>query len=288
MNDKNLKKIRDVFSNEDLVIITVIAAGFLASAVIFIFRLGIPPIITAVLLGTAVSALVYRFLGGIHVDTSFAVGALKVSGTMAALIGCAYFINGQLEKQIQHNMDQLFTPHVNTWFAVDKSTGAPLQVRVTGAGKIALPDSESVVHIPLTLRPDGDSWLVLSRQNSQIPLGSLSENDLKNAGVAVDFNSQLNNFVVTDRLPPGTVNYHLDPLPFKLHTQQFNQDYSHFSLISSSGDTLYNGSIYRKQAQILSINTSWYLVAVVEVNHLPADGHPYAKFAIGEIIAEID
>ncbi len=286
MNNHNFKKIRDVFSNEDLVVIAVIAAGFLGSAFIFIFKLSIPPIVTSILLGTAVSALVYRFLGGIHVDTRFAIGALKLSGTMAALIGCAYFINGELEKQIQHNMDQLFTPHYTTWFAVDKQTGAPTKVRVTGAGKIALPDSQSLV--PLSLKVDGDVWLILPRQENRLPLGSLAKEELENSNLKIRLAAQLNNFLVTDRLPPGTVNYHLDPLPFKLHTEQYNQDYSHYNLLSSNGDTLYAGSIYRKQAQVIAIDTSYYMVAVVEVNHLPLDGHPYAKFAIGEILAEID
>jgi hypothetical protein len=281
MNSSPSDLVKKALATEDIVIIAVIALGFLGSALFFIFNLTIPPIVVAILLGAAVSALVYRFLGGIGSDTTFAIGALKLSGTMAALIGCAYFINTELETQTRHDMDRLFRPHVDRWYAVDKNDGNPITVSVTGAGEIDIPPSPVRERIPLTLLEDNNRFLVSTRAENV--LGSISSQELARIGLSFSLGPQLQHFVVTDRLPPGTVNYNLDPLPFKLETGSFSREYSHFRLTGSDATALYEGSIYRKQTQIIRLDTRYYLIAVVEVNHLPQDGHPYAKFAIGEI-----
>jgi hypothetical protein len=283
-----LKKTHKVFSTEDIVIITVIALGLLGSVIIFLCNASVPPIVISILLGTGISALVYRFLGGITVDTSFAIGALKLSGTMAALVGCAYFINTELEKQTMHNMDRLFDPHVSRWFALEKSTGVPLEVNVAGVGDIDIPEKAALEAIPLSVRKKDESLLVVPRKESKLPLGSLNKKELKNAGFTISIGSSLDKFVVTDRLPPSTQRYSLNPLPFRINTGAYSQDYSHFELTNSNGESLYSGSIYRKQAKIISIDNKYYVIAVVEVNHLPIDGHPYAKFAIGELMAGIE
>ena len=57
----------------DIVLISVIIIGFIGSVVIYMSDIMIPAIIISVLLGSAVSALVYRFLGGISSDSSFTV-----------------------------------------------------------------------------------------------------------------------------------------------------------------------------------------------------------------------
>jgi hypothetical protein len=62
----------------------------------------VPPIVVSFLLATGLAALTYKYLGGIE-GASFAVGALKLGGTLAALVGIALLINSQLMKQISHN-----------------------------------------------------------------------------------------------------------------------------------------------------------------------------------------
>ena len=65
---------------EDWVLLSVIAVGVLTSVLVPIFSLPVPSVIIAFLLGMAIAALVYRFLGGIDATDSFRVGALKLSG----------------------------------------------------------------------------------------------------------------------------------------------------------------------------------------------------------------
>jgi len=53
----------------------------------------------AVLIGTAVATLTFRYLGG-TAPTTFSLGALKLSGSAALLVGVTYFGNQELNKQI--------------------------------------------------------------------------------------------------------------------------------------------------------------------------------------------
>jgi hypothetical protein len=59
-----------------------------------------PPMILAMLLGIAVAALTYRYLGG-SAKSEFKVGLLKLTGSAALLIGTAWFANEGLSKQME-------------------------------------------------------------------------------------------------------------------------------------------------------------------------------------------
>ncbi len=60
----------------------------------------VPPIVVSFLLATGLAALTYRYLGGIP-GTSLTIGALKLGGTLAALVGIALLINNQLVPEVQ-------------------------------------------------------------------------------------------------------------------------------------------------------------------------------------------
>lgn len=272
-------------ATEDIVIVSVIALGFLGSSMTYAFKVDIPPIVIAVLLGSAVSALVYRFLGGIPVDTTFTVGALKLGGTMAALVGCAYFINTQLEKQTL-NLDKLFVPHFNEWFAMQKQVPVPIEVKVRGR---AIPKPGTVFrNAPLGLERDGADFVV-SPKDDAFPLGRLTGQELQRAGLFNSLAPKLEPFLVTPRLPPDSANYDMDPIPFQLSTKRYGGDFSRFVLVDGQGKEVHRGSIYRKQTEIVRIGEKRYLIAVVEVDHEPAEGRrPYAKFAMGEIQLQVE
>lgn len=83
---------------EDKVILWVIVLGFVGGSVLHLaFRA--PAILVSVLIASAVAALVYRFLGGIPAETTFAMGGLKLGGSLAALVGVAFLVNHALELQ---------------------------------------------------------------------------------------------------------------------------------------------------------------------------------------------
>lgn len=58
-----------------------------------------PPMLLSVLLGTAIAALTYRYLGG-TIGSQFSVGVLKVAGSAGLLLGMVYLTNEGLSKQM--------------------------------------------------------------------------------------------------------------------------------------------------------------------------------------------
>lgn len=279
-------KLKTGLSAEDVVIVTVIALGFGGSALVSVIQVDVPPIIVAVFLGSAVSALVYRFLGGIAEETTFTMGALKVGGTMAALLGFSYFINGQLVNQTL-NLNELFEPHVNQWFAMEKETAVPIRVKIRGVrDDIPKPAHNALENTQLEVKRE-DAGFSVFPLGADFPLGRLNARELRSAGLYTSVGQKLEPFVVTRRLPPDSANNDLDPIPFWLATKRYGGDFSRYALIDKAGDEVYRGSIYRKQTEIVKVDGRVYVIAVVEVDHEPEEGNqPYAKFAIGEMQLE--
>jgi hypothetical protein len=81
-------------SGEDKVVICFALLGLIGSVVLH--RLNLPSVIISVFLSAGITALVYRFLGGIQ-GASFRVGALKLGGAIAALVGVAFWIDGRMD-----------------------------------------------------------------------------------------------------------------------------------------------------------------------------------------------
>jgi len=271
--------VTDKLGTEGMVVVAVMALGFLVSVLNFVLGWRLPPIIIAVMLGSAVAALVHRFLGGIAAETTFAVGAVKLGGSMAALVGCAFFINSQLEKQTL-NLDELFQPHYSEWLAISRQTSLPMELKVMGT--TLRPPERPFETARLRLRREGSEFIVLA-SDGEFRLGRLTGEELRAAGLFSSLGRRLDPFVVTSRLPPDSAGVDLDPLPLKLSTRTYGGDFSRFVLIDSLG-VEYEGGIFRNQTQFLEVGGGVYLVAVVEVNHQPAEGQrPYAKFAVGEV-----
>ncbi len=88
---------------EDKVILGVLVLGFVGAPILHLTS-QTPPILVSILVGSAVAALVYRFLGGISGDVTFVIGGLKLTGTLAALVGVTFLVNHALELQSASRM----------------------------------------------------------------------------------------------------------------------------------------------------------------------------------------
>jgi hypothetical protein len=89
-------------SADDIVVVVFASIG-LGGGVVLALYTNAPPIITSFLFSTGITALIYRFLGGIQ-GTSYAVGALKLGGTAACLVGIALLMNPYLESQLKFRL----------------------------------------------------------------------------------------------------------------------------------------------------------------------------------------
>jgi len=86
-------------SGEDKAVIFFSLLGFVGSPVLYYLKF--PSVMVALFLSAGVTALLYRFLGGVQ-GATFTVGALKVGGAAAVLIGVAYWLDGTKELAPRH------------------------------------------------------------------------------------------------------------------------------------------------------------------------------------------
>ena len=281
---------------ENKVILVAILTGFIGSIIIYFMKL--PPVVVAIFLATGVAALVYRFLGG-AAGASMAMGTLKLSGSIAVLLGSAWFINGELIKQSKDGIDRpdrklariSFVPHRSNWIAVDKRNGEPVEVKIAETEEvIEKPDKNIFKNVPLRLQLQNNRYVVTPEEDSLFILGQINDAYIKSANLFNGF-QKTEDFVVTERLLLGESDL-LSPFPFKIQTTTYSNEYSHFQLIDkSTNKAVYEGRIYRRRFEVIELMNKHYFIAVVEVNHQPKDPEnpmskdPYAKFAIAEIEA---
>jgi len=150
---------------------------------------GFSPTITSFLLATGLAALTYRYLGGIQ-GASFSVGALKLSGALAALVGIAMLIhhtmiNDPLPQQSQtwqvsgQVTDESGQPVAQLLDQSDFAIYPPL-MEPTPDGKFKLsiysqPDGFGNLTFP-TLRVAHPNYLPTNLDLNQIPKTSGSRN----------------------------------------------------------------------------------------------------------------
>lgn len=105
---------------EDYVLIALIALGLFVGAFLYFLPDGQP--ISSIFVTFGLSCLLYRFLGGIGQNTKFSVGAFRLGGSAAFMIGCIYFINEYIYPKPEENSIVLSAP-VDRWVPVKYATG---------------------------------------------------------------------------------------------------------------------------------------------------------------------
>jgi hypothetical protein len=90
------------WSGDDIFVAAIACLGF-GSAIFLPIRFTIPPIVISILLATGIAALAYRFLGGVS-GASITVGAAKLTGAVAVLVGVATFIHADLVKEVDFRL----------------------------------------------------------------------------------------------------------------------------------------------------------------------------------------
>ena len=277
------------------IVITLLLSPLLAALWFIDNPILIPPPIISIFLGIAVSALLYRFLGGVH-NASFTVGALKVTGTAAILIGVAYWSNSQLEKYMPEHVPEYpafdfendVSPDSSAWYAVDLDTGKPVSINFRQHDQQHSAPSQNTLdelrkNRNLGLKVEDKQLLVYAKNNDHI-VGLLTEQQLKDQGYHNNDDIELRPYRVEtfSSVQETDINRNL---PFTFATNGFSEDYTRFILKSKQdGSTLFEDAILRRGAKIFKYQRKYYLISVVQVNHAPESIEPYAKIYIAEIM----
>ncbi len=275
---------KDHSNFENIVILIAFLSGFAGSLLLY-FK-DAPPILVAIFLGTGIASLVYRFLGGTS-GNSMQVGALKFTGTIAVLIGSAWFIDQKLFEQIINDpvtANVTFDPEPELWTALGRE-GTPIEIKIVETGQLIEANQQSQwKNLPLSTIPgDNRTLKVVSPSNPSFVLGNISYDELQRAGLFSGIDKS-DLYFVTRRLHPGETQ-DLDPIPFKIKATNYGGEYSRFQLKNKQDSMVWTGSIYRKRFHVIEIDEHTYFIGVVEVNHEFAQPDSiYAKIAIAEII----
>ncbi|MCX6584945.1 MAG: hypothetical protein NT166_32635 [Candidatus Aminicenantes bacterium] len=167
--NKGKKKWREV-AFEDIVVTAAVVVGVLGGGIMSLFTQFCKPIIIGTFLGMGISSLVYRFLGGINPDNSFAVKGIKLTGTVAVWIISALIINNELAKQIHINPNQEDISQKELILTVRDNNGLLMRgIQLTVADEIIPPQQEdqSKFAIPLKKFIEEDDKIFI-RQESEM------------------------------------------------------------------------------------------------------------------------
>ena len=261
-------------ASEDVVIVAVIALGFLGSIIIYVLGWPIPALVVSILLSAAVSALVYRFLGGISQDTAFRVGALKLGGVLAALIGCGLLFTKYLPEP--HTLDTFFDPPRHEWVAFDKASMMPIDVRVVPIEETIEADHRFTQQKQLYVHKDSLFFTVSPDEMGDFALGTLSAERLK----ALGFTATLGQFKHTKKLQAGA-RHNIDSWGLVLKTHNYSNDESKFEIRSTNTGSTATCSLEARQTCTVALDGSFYLVYVLEANH--GGSPPWARFGVARV-----
>lgn len=295
-----LKKTIKRLSAEDIVIVVSIVMSLLLAPLLSILwfldnPITVPPPIISIFLGIAVSALLYRFLGGVH-DASFTVGALKVTGTAAILIFVAWWSNGELKQFIPDkktpaepfDLSKHVIPSPEKWYAVSKESGAPLVLEFPSFDQKHNPPPPDELNVlredrNINIKEKGKEIIAYLNNGGNRILGKISPNEINDLGFFRDIKIQLIPYrvVTLGATQKEDINANL---PFVFETRGFAENYTRYALLSKKDDReIHEGAILLRGAEVIEYEKHYYLISVVQVNHSPEDVEPYAKIYIAEI-----
>ena len=111
----------------DVVILTTIIIGLVGGT--WILNTAENPVSVAIFYALAITSFTYRFLGGIDKDTGFTIGAMKATGTLAAMFGSIWLIFKLSQGAQVPSVDipQNFRPNEIFMF---KDTGEPVEFTI--------------------------------------------------------------------------------------------------------------------------------------------------------------
>ena len=246
-------------------------------------------IVTATFLASGVAMLVFRFLGGINADTSFGVGAFRVGGSLAALVGCAWFFNGELRST---DVDTMFEPSYTSWVPINRGTGEMVPLKVNGE---ALPfPNEGMLSpmesVDLTILEGGKVAPSVSRDQ---PLGAIDSTDLKSVKLTIQ-RKDIYDFTTSRYMHAQSGPYEIPGFPFKIHVGAFDHDESMITIFNEQGTEVFNSAIYRRDYKLFDNDGSVYLVGINQLDH---DGYrnakgdtvrPYVRLSMGNLSKSVD
>ena len=300
----------------------VILGGLALAGVLVVFLNAVPALLVSVFLACSVATLLYGILGGVS-EAGFNFGRIKMGGSAAVLIGGAWFFNFMLDPQLekirhdrriaQFNFEALAAPS-DGWFAVDESTGVPVEVTFTDpvTGKVVEavrgPTSASLP-LKLAAQEENDRYLVLgSAASAGQAIGYVSARDLISAMNSIGwqpgtvYGFQRLHLSSEGELPQGMVQRwgntacRGESMPFEIEVVRISgfTDYDLRQCDAAEGVAPdYSSSLDNHSGELVELTIEGqrrsFLVGIVAADHRPSSNEPpWSTFFVIEMVSELD
>ena len=270
---ENQRKDRGL-DTETKTMLGLIAVFFLGAVVSYAVA---SPILTAVCTGLIVTALLYRFFGGVEGST-FKVATFKASGSAAVFVFVTWFVNGELVQQ--ESIPPAIDPNPQDWIAIDRN-GAPTAVRIGGE-----PYSQDVSAFLSNATWDAKLESGMIRITTQEQ--GLGRIDLQSLGQLGLFDgmemSQGRGIRFTGELTAGA-EADLSPVyPYKIRTTEFTDSYNGFSVLDErNAVVLREGLLRTRDFQIFEHGGEHFLIFVSRAVHNDPMAAPWAVFGFAQV-----
>jgi hypothetical protein len=180
-----------------------ITSGFVGGVILILFH--VPPLAPSLFFGSAVSALVHHYLGGIRPsDASITTGIGRLGGTLASLVLTTMIFNAALQKQMV-KIDLTIAPRQNDLVILERDEGKPVELTVDG--KVGLLNTTKSIHL----------------QVNQAALESIKRLCREGAGFCKEANQNAE-FTINQKLKKGFARicqerHDLDAYPFMIYRE---------------------------------------------------------------------
>lgn len=280
--------------NEDRMLVVFILIGLVGGALLYFLKNGQP--LSAIFMTFALSSILYRFLGGIGQSTKFSVGAFRLGGSAAFMIGCIFFINEYIFLKPAVDSVILSIPK-DRWIPVKYPTG---EFEVV---KILAPNGDTIIYgienseiealrkREFCITKEGNNYYICSNVDSTV-IGHLKFEDLFKV-IENDIKLVVNDFRVF-KLYPNPTNGPNDKEKKYKSTTDLAAVNNTFPLIvevdktnmniKTKGDSLLTSDVPRSEKfYLINVDQNYFVVCVLHANFETAESKWYSEFLIGKL-----
>ena len=270
MSDHRKDRVLDIETKIVLCLIAVFSLTAAAS-----YAVG-SPILTAICVGLVVTALLYRFLGGVEGST-FTLVTFKAGGSVAVFAFVTWFVN---EKLVEQNPPLILNPSPQSWVAINNN-GTPTPVTI-GGKKYSQDVSEFFRNVVWSAKLESGMIRVTAQDNG---LGKIDPQSLRQLGF---FNRmemrQGRGIQYTGELTAGAERDLRPVYPYKIRATQFSDSYNGFSVLDEHNAVVLSQGVLRtKNFQIFEHGGEHFLIFVSRAAHNDPQKSPWVVFGLTQI-----
>lgn len=278
---------------EDRMLVVFILIGLVGGIIFYFLKDGQP--LSAIFMTFALSSILYRFLGGIGKGTKFSVGAFRLGGSAAFMVGFIFFINEYIfEKPEQHSI--LLKAPEDRWIPIKYATGEYAEISVLS------PTGDTIIyHINDTekeffrkreyfISKEKENFYLYSMVDSSV-IGHLKfenifqviENDLsiivKDFRVFKLYSNPVNN-KNEEKKYKSTVELDAvnNTFPFSIELNQTTMN------IKTKTDSLLTSDIPRAEKfYLINVDKTYFVITILHANFETTRSDWYSEFLLGKI-----